>query len=59
MNEEKHGGSVAVPLSEKGAFAAKSVVKLKNKQKHIVDKSMIKQDSSGGGNKWLKQPLKK
>jgi hypothetical protein len=59
LNAEKHWGSVAVPLSEKGAFAAKSVVNLKNEQKHIVNKSMIKQDSSGGGNKWLKQPLKK
>jgi len=47
--EETKGKMLSFSFRKTKDFSPKSVVNLKNKQKHIVNKSMMRKDSSGGG----------
>jgi hypothetical protein len=59
LNSEKRKAKAVFHPLKNERFSPKSVVKLKNEQKHIVSESMMKKNLSGGGWKWLKQPLRK
>jgi hypothetical protein len=46
---DKKRGICRLPYLGKEEFSQKSVVNLKNEQKHILNESMMRKDSSGGG----------
>jgi hypothetical protein len=47
--EETKGKMLSFAFRETKVFSLKNVVNLKNGQKHILSKSMMRKNSSGGG----------